>query len=270
MRILLVGLMALQPMTGTLGRLGQYVEGYYRQARTIVGRETVTLQPLGPDLRPDGNARELIYEVRVEWQGPRGAAASPTLVRTLLQVRGDLRNAQQDPQCFDLEPVSFDPLGMLLVERQPRYVFTDGGRDRMERRELVMLDYRPVARKSPRVTWRGDCASIDLGSHVHGRVWADPTTGEVLRVDTRMAGPFQFALPIGHIRAQGPVSQTIDRSDTSIRFSEVEFRDPEESVLLPSSIQTLTVIHHGAVPRLLKTQTFSDYKRFVTGVRVVK
>ena len=270
MRILVAALLALQSTTGILERVGQFVEGYYGHARTIVGRETLHLQPLGEDLRPDGPARELVYEIRVEWHGAAGIANPPTLVRTRLAIRGELPGAREEPECLDPEAVSFEPLGMLLPDRQPQFVFTMAGRAAADGRAMMMLDYRPVARDSPRVTWSGQCASVDLRGHLRGRLWADSATGEVRRVDQWIAGPYQFALPIEHVRKRGPISQTIDRFDTSIRFSEIRFRDPDETVLLPATIRTVTLIHNAGVPRLLKTQTFSDYKRFVTGARVVK
>jgi hypothetical protein len=68
----------------------------------------------------------------------------------------------------------------------------------------------------------------------------------------------------------GPVSQTVDRFETSIRYEPVTFRDPDETLLLPKSARTFAVIANGGVPRLLTLQSFDKYQRFVTGGRVVK
>jgi hypothetical protein len=40
--------------------------------------------------------------------------------------------------------------------------------------------------------------------------------------------------------------------------------------MLPASIQTLTVGRNSGAPRTRMTQTFSNYKRFMTGGRIVK
>ena len=63
---------------------------------------------------------------------------------------------------------------------------------------------------------------------------------------------------------------TIERADTSIRYRQVTFQDPEETLLVPSSIDTVTVIRNSGAPRVRKTQRFTDYRRFVTGGRIVQ
>jgi hypothetical protein len=62
----------------------------------------------------------------------------------------------------------------------------------------------------------------------------------------------------------------IERADSTIRYQPVRFHDPDETLLLPSSIQTLTVIRNSGAPRMRMTQTFSNYQRFITGGRIVK
>ena len=46
-------------LTALLTRVGQRVEQYYVRAQSIVARETVRIQPLGPDLSPVGFGRRL-------------------------------------------------------------------------------------------------------------------------------------------------------------------------------------------------------------------
>ena len=118
-----------QPDTDALlSRISARVDTYYARARTVVARETVTLQPLGPDLRPTSAARVHEYDVVIEWKPP----------------------------------------------------------------------------------------------------------------------------------------------SATIRREVIDFPDPNERVTLPVSVTTLAVIHNGGVPRLLTTQRFSNYRRFITGARVVK
>ena len=61
----------------------------------------------------------------------------------------------------------------------------------------------------------------------------------------------------------------IERAESSIRRKRVGFRDPEETLMLPAAIDTLTVIRGGDSQRVRITQRFSDYRRFLTGGRVV-
>ena len=48
----------------------------------------------------------------------------------------------------------------------------------------------------------------------------------------------------------------------------VSFVDPEEVLMLPAEIETVTVIRGGGTQRNRITQRFSDYRRFLTGVTV--
>jgi hypothetical protein len=54
----------------------------------------------------------------------------------------------------------------------------------------------------------------------------------------------------------------------TIRYETVAFSDPEEVLLLPESIDTVTVVR-GGLQSTRRSHTFSDYRRFVTGGRVL-
>jgi hypothetical protein len=80
-----------------------------------------------------------------------------------------------------------------------------------------------------------------------------------------------FDVDVPPERRRAPTSfMTIERSESSIRYKRVAFRDPEEALMLPASIETLTVIRNSGDPRVRKTQVFSNYRRFVTGGRIVQ
>ena len=61
----------------------------------------------------------------------------------------------------------------------------------------------------------------------------------------------------------------IVRDDVTIRYKTVAFSDPDEVMLLPESIHSFTVIR-GGLQSTRRHQMFSDYKRFVTGGRVLE
>jgi hypothetical protein len=61
----------------------------------------------------------------------------------------------------------------------------------------------------------------------------------------------------------------LERADSSIRYKLVTFTEPNEVVLLPESIEMMSLIRGSGSPRLRTTQRFSGYQRFVTGGRVV-
>jgi hypothetical protein len=61
----------------------------------------------------------------------------------------------------------------------------------------------------------------------------------------------------------------IERADSSIQFKRVEFTDPEETLMLPASVDTLQIVSGGGIQRTRITQRFTDYRRFLTEGRVV-
>jgi hypothetical protein len=61
----------------------------------------------------------------------------------------------------------------------------------------------------------------------------------------------------------------IVRDDVTIRYKTVAFSDPDEVLLLPESIDSFTVVR-GGLQSTRRNQTFADYKRFVTGGRVLQ
>jgi hypothetical protein len=48
------------------------------------------------------------------------------------------------------------------------------------------------------------------------------------------------------------------------------FEDPDETLMLPARIESMTVVRHSGVPRLRTTQTYENYRRFVTDSPIVR
>jgi len=118
--------------------------------------------------------------------------------------------------------------------------------------------------------WKDECVSVDLPGMTRGRVWIDPTTHDVLRLDERLTGMFELRVPREHVRHGESPWMMIERADTSIRYRPVAFHDPDETMMLPASIESFTIIRNSGVPRLRTVQEFSNYRRFITGGRLVK
>jgi hypothetical protein len=62
---------------------------------------------------------------------------------------------------------------------------------------------------------------------------------------------------------------SLERYDSSIRYRAVRFDDPDETLTLPRLIETTTVWRGAGIHRNRMTQQFSDYRRFITGARIV-
>jgi len=260
-------------LADTLSRVGERVEAYYSRARSIVCTETVVLQPLTYDLAADGFARRLVYELRVEWEppGPGETSGEAHVVRELLSVNGRRPGPKDEPKCTDPKPVSPEPLAMLLPSRQSEFVFKPAGGGRTAGRASLSFDYQAAGTPPATVSWKDECVSVDVPAKTKGRVWVDAATGDVLRLDEHLSGMFDFAVPREHQRDWHVGSMTLERADSSTQYKPVKFAEPDETVLLPASIESVWIFRtpNGA-SRTRRSQTFSSYRRFTTGGRIVQ
>ena len=255
-----------------LARVGQRLEQWYARARSVVSTETVWIQPLRSDLTPADFPRRLAFELRVAWDpdrtGPGGLPVANVL-REPVKRNGRSSPDREDPGCMDPKPVSPEPLAMLLPARLGESEFSAAGAGQVEGRRALMIDYRGRADAPSEITWTDECVSVTLPGRSRGRIWVDAATYDVLRMDDRLVGTFEFDVPREHVRRGAARSMVIERAETSIRYKPVEFQDPRETLMLPAAIDTLTVIRGGSTQRVRITQRLSDYRRFLTSGRVV-
>lgn len=256
----------------TLRNVGRRIEQWYSRAQTVVSTETVLIQPLRADMTPDAFPRRLAFELRVAWDpeniGPLGVPAVNVL-RQIQSVNGRGAERDRDPGCMDPKPVSPEPLAMLLPARLSESEFSFAGTTRVNRRPAVMIDYRGIATIPPDIVWTKECVSVSLHGRSRGRVWVDAETHDVLRVDDRLVGRFEFDVPREHIRRGAAPSMVIERAESSIRYQRIEFDEPRESMMLPVSIDTVTVIRGTSTQRMRITQRLSNHRRFLTEGRLV-
>ena len=110
-----------------------------------------------------------------------------------------------------------------------------------------------------RVKWEGNCFEAEGGGQ-HGRVWFDPETYDISQVDVRLSKPFPIPLPDGFFGIRPAIR--VEKSEMTLRFSRVEFQQPDEALMLPASIETLHVLR--GVPSMRIHQTLANYRRFLT------
>jgi hypothetical protein len=264
---------APEELAGLMSRIGERIEQYYARAQSIISEETVRLEPLGIDLLPDGShVRKLVFELRVAWEAATDGTRAPeaTVLRQLISVDGRPPRPGDEPGCLDPKSASTEPLAMLLSGRQREFAFTWRDAGRTGGHSSVTLDYKSVHPQPPNVTWKGQCVSIELPGRTRGRVWVDGTTADVLRLDEGLIGSVEIRVPRAQTGFGSPVAMIVERADSSIRYHAVTFHDPEEIVMLPESIESLQVVRNSGAPRLRIVQTFANYKRFMTGGRIVQ
>jgi hypothetical protein len=267
---------AADDLAEVLRRVGERVQEYFARAQSLVCLETVHMQPLGLGLSPSGVGRNVESELRLSWE-PLVEPAVPAarMLRQVLKVNGgpprkrDPNNCTVPEQFESEEPA----LAMMLPGQQGQYTFKLAGRGRVDRREAILIEFRELARVSvdvQPVETNEDCVNFDMKGGLRGRIWIDPETFNVLRLDQGLIGLVEILLPRRLTRRSGGAySWTMERWDTSIRFESVSFRDPDETLTLPVSIQQLRITRGSASPRLRTTIEFTQYRRFLTGGRVV-
>jgi outer membrane lipoprotein-sorting protein len=259
-----------------LQRVGERLVEYYKRAQSLICVEKSTVQPIGADLTPRGFGRVTEYELRLEPDGDD--AEQVKVVRQMLRVNGRPpreRDARDRAGCTDANPLSPEPLAFLLPARRDEYTFTFAGVGKGKDANTLILEFTstPGSGKGELVEdplGHEDCFSWSASLTMKGRVWVDAATYQVRRLEQRMAGMVELSVPM-KLQRRHNLNRwvTVDRYDTTIQYRSVPFHDPDEAMLLPESIDTLSAIR-GGLESIRRRQVFSNYKRFLTGGRVVK
>ena len=259
-------------LADVLRSTGVRLEQWFSRAQTVVSTETVSIQPLGPDMAPDEPPRRLLFELRLVWDperlGPFGVS-DVAVLRQLLTVNGRSPRDSRDPGCMDPKSVSAEPLTMLLPARLPESRFALAGRARVGGRAALMVDYEGAGTQQPDIVWTQDCVTVSLPGRSRGRVWLDAESYDVLRVDDRLTARFEFDVPREFRPRGASPSMIIERAESSVRYARVAFDDPRETIMLPESVDTVTVIRGTATQRVRITHRLSNHRRFLTDSRLI-
>jgi hypothetical protein len=260
-----------------LTRVSDRIAEFYKRATSVICIETSTVQGIDLSNSPEGFARTVESELRVETDGSQ-TSGEPAFVRKIRKVNGRApreRDKKERAGCTDPNPISSEPLAFLLPGHRAEYQFKVAGTGKDRDRTALMIDFATVNRKSnPELiedpSGHDDC--FDWTGHMasRGRVWVDAETYDVLRVERGLGGPVDVKVP-SLIQRRHRLDNWILllREDMTIRYKTVAFTDPDEKLLLPESIDYYTVVR-GGLQSSRRHQSYSDYKRFVGGGRVVE
>ena len=271
---------AAAPTRGDLdaivAKVGDRVAAYYQRAQQLICLERSTVVPITRDWTLDGFARTVESELRVEMDAIDGdRLPDAEVTRHILRVNGR-QPAERDKKgrsgCTDPTPISPEPLAFLLPGHREAFLFT-GVRDANEQgRAALAIDFSSAVRSSrPELIedagGHDDCFDWTGPVAIAGRVWVDAVSYDVLRLERHVLGPTEVRVP-DRLQRKYQFSQwlTLDRDDLSLRYKEVRFTDPEEKVLLPETSQSITVFR-SSLQSMRRTDTFSDYQRFLTESR---
>ena len=214
------------------------------------------------NLAPAGRPRTTVYELSVSRNF--GGTTDPEfrVERTLQSVNGRPARKNQRVECTDPKTGTPEPLGFLLAANQRRYQFTvaDAGAGPPGARAIDFIETPP---QRVRIKWEDNCFEADGGGQ-QGRLWFDPETHDVVQLEVRLSKPFAIPMPDRFFGLQPAIR--VEKSEMSLRFSRVEFQQPDEALMLPASIETLNVLR--GVPSLQIRQTLANYRRFLTKAEI--
>jgi len=260
-----------------LSRVGDRIAEFYKRAQRVICIEISRVQPIDLTYSSQGFARIVESELRVEAEDGE-VAREARVVREIRKVNGRAprdKDKKNRDGCTDPNPLSTEPLAFLLTAHRSEYQFKAAGFAKDRNRPAFRIDFASVNRKSnvelvedklgheDCFDWSGDIPS-------RGRIWVDAETYDVLRVERSVGGPVDVRVPLRIQRRHHLDTRVvIMREDTTIRYRMVAFSDPDEALLLPESIESVSVLS-GGLQSTRRSQIYSGYRRFVTDSRVVE
>ena len=111
----------------------------------------------------------------------------------------------------------------------------------------------------PWVGWQGDSFTVLVQQT--GRIWIDPDTYDVLRLETRTK-PFEFERRDGRGKLKFQYGLTA-------RFHSMTFENPTQTLMVPESIETVQTVTGMQPPLVRTTHTFGNFKRFAADVKII-
>jgi hypothetical protein len=264
-----------------LARISERLAQYYKRAQSVVCTEKSTVQPLTSNFGQSGLAQTVVSELRIEPElqdGDGETTVAASFVREILKINGRApreKDRKDRSRCTDPNPLTTEPLAFLLPGNRQGYKFTSVSYGKGKDRDSLIIEFT-----TPREDGEGqivenkdgieDCFSVSIPTATRGRVWVDAATYEVTRLESHLAGLGDVRSSLVQQRKHSlPTFMTIERYDTAIRYRSVRFSDPEESMLLPESIETVVIWRNG-LESTRRRQEYSEYRRFLTAGRIVK
>ena len=266
-----------QDVASLVARVGERVAAYYQRAQQLICTERSTVVPIGKNWSVEGFARTVESELRVELDAvDDGTVPAARVTRQVLRVNvrePRERDKKDRSGCTDPTPLSPELLTFLLPGHRDAYRFTAIREGRERNRDALVIDFASAQRTGkPELVedeyGHDDCFDWKGPVAVAGRLWVDAASHEVLRLDRRITGPTDISVPWALQRKYRFDSYvTIDRDDVTMRYKEVTFDDPTETLVLPESVESVTVLRTG-LQSMRRTQVFSEYRRFLTGSHI--
>ena len=254
-----------------LDRVGEGVARYQAGLFSIAFTETFREEELDKDMTAK-KSKELVYETVVLREALSADEDDfyPQAVRRLKTVDGKPAKAGErraPPYGYNVQSLAF-----LLPKHRQLYEFSLDGEEALEGRAAHRIRVLRLGQGEPRVEWQRRLAGMRFHAFAPTfyLVWVDAETFEVTRLESHLVAPFGFDSP----RAFGPFGHShhvrFVKQDHAVRFRRRQFKDPEQTLLVPDSAEWLTIIEGVKRPRTRAAARFSDYRRFRSDVKVIE
>ena len=133
----------------------------------------------------------------------------------------------------------------------------------------MVLDYRPATRDAPTLTGTKDCIHIDMPGRTQGRVWVDRDTHAVLRLDESIVGVTDVRVPRELQKGGWGLLRDRRARRQHDPLPARHVREPDETLLLPTRVESVTVIRSDGHPTPPGHADYRNYRRFLTETRVL-
>jgi hypothetical protein len=255
-----------------LERVGEGVARYQAGLFGITFAETLRQEVLREDMTPK-RSKEFVFDTVVlrEELSADEEDYYPRVVRRPKTVDGKPAKpgGKPDPAlaAFNIQSLSF-----LLPKNRKFFEFSLDGEETYGGRAAYRIRMLRPGQGEPHVEWKRRLVGVSfrVSAPFVYLIRVDAESFDVLGLESHLAAPFEFESP----RAFGPFGPTrrlkYAAQDYRVRFRREQFKDPEQTMLVPESAEWVTVIEGAKQPRTRATLGFSGYRRFSSGVKVIE
>lgn len=254
-----------------LERVGEGVARYQTGLFSIAFTETLRREELREDMTAK-KSKEYVFDTVVlrEELSAEEDDYYPRPARRLKTIDGKPSKKRLGPE------VNYfvSSLGFLLPKHRGPLQFTLEGEETEAGRKLYRIRILSPGEGEPRVEWQRRVVGFRfrvVAPSVY-MIWVDAETFDVLRLESHLAAPFEFDGPraFGFGRFGPSRHFKYAAQDYFVSFRRQQFKDPEQTLLVPDSAEWVTVIEGASKPRTRATLRFSNYQRFRSGVKVIE
>lgn len=254
-----------------LERVGEGVARYQSGLFSIAFVETLRRDELRQDMTTK-KSKEYVFDSVVlrETLSADEEDYYPQLDRRLKAIDGKPSKKRLGPETN----LAVSSLGFLLPKHRGLVQFTFDGEETEAGRKLYRIRMLSPGEGEPRVEWQSRVVGFRfrvVAPYVY-IIWVDAETFDVLRLESHLAAPFEFDGPraFGFGRL-GPARHfKYAAQDYLVRFRRQQFREPEQTLLVPEYAEWLTVIEGASKPRTRATIRFSNYRRYRSDVKILE